>query len=1038
MIVCGDLHTHPHGEFSRTLNAAGETPLSKRILATARWVAEVAAERGEVLLSNGDLTTTPGVLDAPSLHLLSQVESLWSEVPHIHNLGNHDRSSKHLGYHNLELHTLLDTVVVTPENAPYPLSFGGATCYVVPYTFSLEEQLALLAKVPDGGVVAVHYPIRGARMTPEVSEEGGLDPEVLGRFALTIASHYHLPQIRLGPTGPLAVVDRSFVGAGLPTTPGSIVVTGTPLAHSFGDTNDVYGVWSITPITPDTEEDLRRGWMRVHFIPNPHTLVYLTLDVLASETTAASLLEVPPEQRRNLAVSFKGDRASLDALRGKLLPEEFYGLRFQPTREASRQSREERIQFKDRGRVMHSVSAYLVKYPTDLPPGDLEEYLRPIVEAAPDTSIGGDLRFERLRLRNFLSWERTELALSDRGLVLVVGVNHDSGSASSNGGGKTALLEALAWALFGKTFRGVANDEVVRSGAGPKEGCVVEVDFEVVGQGAFTVRRTRKHPKHGTGVALLRRDEGGTTDLSASTAKATGDLVLQTLGMDWEVFAVLSFFGQGFHTRFSSLGDLGRKRLLEAILGLSRYDEVKAAIDDDAKRARTAVDRLAALLGEKEALLSRLVEQWIAVEAEVGRRKAQIAVRVVEVEAESALVLEQVGSSRVLRDRQREVLHSLEVEVRERDAARTSRATRLAEVEQAAYSAAKSVQRSETRKADLLSTKKQLLQKIAQLTAACEESAPLCPTCGGVLNPEGVVRVRSAHRAEAERGMAELGQVGAFLREVEANLQEDLRIRAEHQEKLDTVRGESLHCGELEGLEEKASAARRALAEAERAVDGAVSRLSGLSVEKEALSREDPAARLLPIDQMLDRERELHERTTEEHTEARERDHLVSTAAGVFGPKALRSFMLDDGVTSLNAHLEDLGDLLFGGDYAVRLGSTTTLKSGREDNSLSIEMTTPGGSYDSASGGERRKTDIAMHLALGRLAGDMGRGSTNLLVADEVMDTLDEEAARSVLAALSEISSEKSIFLISHSTSLSGLVPSILTVERRNSISRLV
>ena len=34
-------------------------------------------------------------------------------------------------------------------------------------------------------------------------------------------------------------------------------------------------------------------------------------------------------------------------------------------------------------------------------------------------------------------------------------------------------------------------------------------------------------------------------------------------------------------------------------------------------------------------------------------------------------------------------------------------------------------------------------------------------------------------------------------------------------------------------------------------------------------------------------------------------------------------FMLDDGVSGLNAHLEDLGDLLFGGDYSVRLGSTS-------------------------------------------------------------------------------------------------------------------
>ena len=59
-----------------------------------------------------------------------------------------------------------------------------------------------------------------------------------------------------------------------------------------------------------------------------------------------------------------------------------------------------------------------------------------------------------LQLRNFRSYEAAEVELGP-GLTAIVG---------ENGHGKTNLLEALAWLSGMGSFRGVADDALIRTG----------------------------------------------------------------------------------------------------------------------------------------------------------------------------------------------------------------------------------------------------------------------------------------------------------------------------------------------------------------------------------------------------------------------------------------------------------------------------------------------------------------------------------------------------------------------------------------------
>ena len=62
------------------------------------------------------------------------------------------------------------------------------------------------------------------------------------------------------------------------------------------------------------------------------------------------------------------------------------------------------------------------------------------------------MNISKIIIENFYSFEKTELALTDKnGLVLIKGKNLDT--EGSNGSGKSALLEAFYLGLTGKTIR---------------------------------------------------------------------------------------------------------------------------------------------------------------------------------------------------------------------------------------------------------------------------------------------------------------------------------------------------------------------------------------------------------------------------------------------------------------------------------------------------------------------------------------------------------------------------------------------------------
>jgi len=204
----------------------------------------------------------------------------------------------------------------------------------------------------------------------------------------------------------------------------------------------------------------------------------------------------------------------------------------------------------------------------------------------------------KLAVRNFMCYRDNVPPLLFDGI-------HTACIWGDNGNGKSALIDAMTWALWGRT-RAKSDDDLIHSGQ-----TEMEVEFEfAVGQQPYRIIRKRSKPR--------RRGSPGQTILEFQVASGdgfksiTGDSVAQTqqkiidaLHMDYPTFINSALLLQGHADEFTIKRPVERKQVLADILGLSFYDELEAKAKDLAKQQDTEKAQLDSTIQDINAELAQ-------------------------------------------------------------------------------------------------------------------------------------------------------------------------------------------------------------------------------------------------------------------------------------------------------------------------------------------------------------------------------------------------------------------------------------------------
>ena len=169
----------------------------------------------------------------------------------------------------------------------------------------------------------------------------------------------------------------------------------------------------------------------------------------------------------------------------------------------------------------------------------------------------------KLYLSGFLSYQNpVDLDFSSFELACISG---------SNGAGKSSLLDAITWALFGEA-RCRDDDALINSHVNAAE-VICDFNYE---NSLYRVQRSKPRGKTTVLEFYVQTEEGNWRTLTEKTVRDTEARLRQILRMDYDTFINASFFLQGRADQFAQQQPANRKKVLSSVLGLEIWETYRA------------------------------------------------------------------------------------------------------------------------------------------------------------------------------------------------------------------------------------------------------------------------------------------------------------------------------------------------------------------------------------------------------------------------------------------------------------------------------
>jgi DNA repair exonuclease SbcCD ATPase subunit len=680
------------------------------------------------------------------------------------------------------------------------------------------------------------------------------------------------------------------------------------------------------------------------------------------------------------------------------------------------------------------------------------------------------IQIKNLTVRNFMSVGAATQAINfDRkDITLVLGENLDlGGDGSRNGTGKTTIINALSYALYGNALSNIRKDNLVNKTNG--KNMLVSLEFAVNGA-EYRIERGRKP---NVLKFYVNNEATVATDEAQGDSRETQDAVERIMNMSHDMFKHVVALNT-YTEPFLGLKANDQRTIIEQLLGITLLSERADAIKELSRGTKDAVS-------QEEFRIRAVVEanSRIAEQIESLRRRRVLWQKKQDSDLEYLATqyadLTQINIEAELLAHRDLAVYSQQKKAQDAHTALMARQTAwrqkqfrdvadfqanhdlLSHIDIVVELAAHSALVAYTNQSKTIMDLEKLIARgradevkdqatIAKLaTEISELEAHKCYACGQEFHDgshEAVLENKRKNLQEAElQLLATMSQLTEHAAALAALGVLGSRPVTHYRTEAEAIR----HSSELENIQKQIDAK---LSELDPYAEQ-VSEYTEIVLGAQPVTHYDTEAKAVThLSQVANLLQQITTKTAETDPYTDQIDDMTNQALQTVSYDALndlnrlqehqdfllklltskdsfvRKKIIDQNLSYLNARLTH---------YLDRIGLPHTVKF-QNDLSVSIEELGRELDFDNLSRGERTRLILSLNFAF-RDVWESLYSPINLLFVDELIDNgLDTAGVENALALLKRMSRErhKSIWLVSHRDELSGRVENILKVVKEN------
>ena len=646
-----------------------------------------------------------------------------------------------------------------------------------------------------------------------------------------------------------------------------------------------------------------------------------------------------------------------------------------------------------------------------------------------------NIKFKSIDIYGFRSLNKVSVSLDNQGIVIVKGINEYEDKATSNGSGKSSIFEALIYAIFEETSSGEKDVE----NRILKDGYSIDLKFDIDNDHYRIFRQCKKDKST---VSFYKNEE----DISARNKTDTNKLIQNTLNINKNIFLDSIFLSQNAVTNLASLSPTARKERLEILTNTDQIiEEFKEKIKERQNQyeancvdCRSNIDKNN---GKKESLNNQIQQLQYKIEEqkqEIERKKQLGDIK--DIEQQIDKLNENIRNNEESISAVEESIINVDNSIKEFNNKIEEYNNQYNELQTKILQKQSDISSLQFDLTKQDSEKQHIQQDIERIKQEIEKikNSDTCPTCGRKydnINEEHINQLIQEKNNLIKDNTIKIQEIEKVKDEInsklylENNVYEGLHLSAKEINSYITPIKEQIQIKEAEKTTTNMLKIQK-----NNEINEYRQKINNLqNIKEELLKVENNNIKEYEdlITQYNNDTKILDEEINKLNEEYNKNDSYVQVIKNILQliTKEFRTYLLKNSIAYLNKHLQEYSTQLFSNEKDV-------IKIEESDTKLNIYL--GNATYESLSGGEKTRVNIALLLAQKSLANVIGNMTCNLIILDEILGYCDSEAESNVINLITnELDSLETIYMISHKEIPIGYDNILTIVKDKNGLSQV-